>query len=222
MNDPLHDHVSTLLTYLARLPLTTAVAQLEQALEGADRDTAAQIAIDGAIDEQLLKAAVMVRRELGRISDVIHASAIVALLPTLLGHGERIVGRPSLAAGNDPSRRYDLETDERVAEFKFSEWKGADAMRMRGTFKDLVHLAAHDDDRRPEMYVIGERPLRWLRNSSSPASWALDRATSTRLLFEQQFGPLTTTVAEFTAGPGGRVKLVDLVDLLPALAALQD
>jgi hypothetical protein len=28
------------------------------------------------------------------------------------------------------------------------------------------------------------------------------------------------TVAEFTAGPGARVALVDLVDLLPTLAAL--
>jgi len=40
-------------------------------------------------------------------------------------------------------------------------------------------------------------------------------------LFEQQFGPLTMTVAEFTAGPGARVALVDLVELMPTLAALE-
>jgi len=40
-------------------------------------------------------------------------------------------------------------------------------------------------------------------------------------LFEQQFVPLTMTVAEFTAGPSARVDLVDVVDLLPTLAALE-
>jgi hypothetical protein len=221
MSHSLHDEVSVLLTFLARRPLTTAVSDLEHALDGADRDSVTEVARGFGIDAELVRAAVLTRRELGRINDLIHASAIVTLLPSLLEPGEVVVGRPSLAAGNDPSRRYDLETNLRVAEFKFAEWKGSDAMRMRGVFKDLVHLAAHDDDRRPELYVIGDRPLKFMMNSTSPASWALDRAKHTRPMFEEKFGPLTMTVAQFTRGPGSRVKLIRLEDMLPALAQLE-
>lgn len=221
MSHSLHDHVSTLLAFLARQPLTSAVAELEHALDGADRDSAAVVARSFGVDLGLVRAAVLTRRELGRINDLIHAAAIVSLLPDLLEPEETVRGRPSLAAGNDPGRRYDLETNLRVAEFKFAEWKGSDAMRMRGLFKDLVHLAAHDDERRPELYVIGDRPLRFLTNSSSPASWALDRAKHTRPMFEEKFGPLSMTVAEFTRGPGRRVQLIKLDELLPALREVE-
>lgn len=221
MTHPLHDQVGTLLTFLARQPLTTAVAELERALEGANCESVAEVAHNFGVDADLVRAAVLTRRGLGRINDLIHATAIVKLLPDLLEPGESVHGRPSLAAGNDPGRRYDLETNLRVAEFKFAEWKGSDAMRMRGVFKDLVHLAAHDDDRRPELYIIGERPLKFLANSTSTASWALDRAKRSRLMFEEKFGPLTMTVAEFTRGPASHVKLIKLDDLLPALAALE-
>lgn len=83
-------------------------------------------------------AAVETRREVGRINDLIHAAAIVTLLPQILELDEKLEGRPSLAAGNDSTRLYDLTTDRRVAGFKFSEQKGPDAMRKRNTFKDLV------------------------------------------------------------------------------------
>lgn len=65
------------------------------------------------------------------MSDLIHAAAIVVLLPRLLGEGEVVTNRPSLAAGNDPARPFDLETNLRVAEFKLSQWAGADAMTKR-------------------------------------------------------------------------------------------
>lgn len=78
-------------------------------------------------DHELLSAAITVRRDLGRISDLIHAAAIVLVLPQVLEDGEQIINRPSLAAGNDPSRPYDLETNRRVAEFKLSRWAGTDA-----------------------------------------------------------------------------------------------
>ena len=42
----------------------------------------------------------------------------------MLEPGERLANRPSLAAGNDPSRTFDLETDRRVAEFKLAIWNG--------------------------------------------------------------------------------------------------
>jgi hypothetical protein len=213
----LHDEVARLLTYLARQPLTTAVAALEHALEGSTGEAAAEHGRAAGIDQDLLTAAVATRRQLGRLNDLIHASAITLMLPRLLEPGELIQGRPSLAAGNDPTRKYDLQTNLRVAEFKLAQWAGADAMRKRGAFKDLVHLAADDSGRRAQLFVVGQAPIRFLRQSKSTAAWGLDRATTTRAKFEERFGPLSMSIRDFTAGPGAHVELVDLEPEMPAL-----
>ncbi len=84
-----------------------------------------------------------------------HALGIALALEEPLEPGEEL-SRPSLAAGNDPSRKYDLETDRRLAEFKLGRWDGAsNAGRKREVFKDLVGLAAEESDRRAELYVLG-------------------------------------------------------------------
>lgn len=198
-------------------PLTGRIAQLEHDLEGRTGEEAAGVADRAGVDGSLFDAALDVRAELGRINDLIHAVAITMMLPRILEPQERLVRRPSLAAGNDPTRPYDLETDRRVAEFKLSAWKGADAMRKRQTFKDLVTLAADDSGRRPELYVVGEEPIRFLRTSRSTAAWALDRSPPAAKLFADRFSPLATEIADFTAGRGARVRLVNLSEVAPDL-----
>ena len=158
-----------------------------------------------------------VRAELGRMSDLIHAAGIVLALPHLLEPGERVRGRPSLAAGNDPSRPFDLETDRRVAEFKLSVWlAGSNAMRKRQTFKDLVGLALDTSGRRAELYVLGPQPARFLRGSTSTAAWALDRsAESLKKRFVARFGSLGMPVGAFTSTHGKDVKVIDFAVKLP-------
>ena len=63
------------------------------------------------MDGPLLDAALDVRARLGRINDLIHAAAIVLMLPHILEPGERLVRRPSLAAGNDPTRPFRLRDE---------------------------------------------------------------------------------------------------------------
>jgi hypothetical protein len=200
--------------------LTGIVADLEHQLVGTAA-AQAEVAVRAAgIDPSLLEAALLVRRDLGRLNDLIHACAITLCLTHILEPGETIIRRPSLAAGNDPSRKYDLETDRRVAEFKLSRWTGQDAGRKRGVFQNLVHLAAADGDRRAELYIVGQAPIRFLRTSSAAASWGLDKSMPTRALFEQRFGALTTPIGEFTGGAAAHVHLLDLADLLPEVAAI--
>lgn len=160
-----------------------------------------------------------VRAELGRMSDLIHAAGIVLALPRILDPGERVKGRPSLAAGNDPTRPFDLETDRRIVEFKMSTWMGgSNAMRKRQTFKDLVRLAMDTSGRRAELYVLGPRPAAFLRGSKSPASWALDRsAESLKKRFVERYGSLDIAVSTFTATHGKDVAVIDLTATLPEL-----
>jgi len=203
--------------FLSGRPLTDVIAELEYALDGTRPGQAAPLVADAGIDAHLLAATVAVRAGVGRLNDLIHASGIALALPHLLDASETVVNRPSLAAGNDPSRPFDLETDQRICEFKFSRWTGADAMRKRGVFKDFVELAADTSGRQGYLYVLGDRPGRFLRKTASNAGWGLDRAPSTRQLFADRFGALTTPISSFVAKQADRVRIVDLEQTLPDL-----
>lgn len=205
--------------YLADRGLTDRLAEAEADFAGADVGSASAIVRELLFTEDLLDAALDVRRNVGRLNDVIHATVIARTLPLILEDGEQITVRPSLGAGNDPSRPYDLETDRRIAEFKVAQWKGADTMRKRGAFKDLVHLALDRSDRRAELYVVGPLPGRFLSGSSATARWALERSgKSIRDRFDEAFGDRPDmTVAEFRAGPAAHVAVIDLATLLPSL-----
>lgn len=213
----LDEAVALLASFLGRAPLTATIASLEVSLDGAGAEESSAIVRDLAIDVALLHASVVTRDNLGRLNDLIHAVGISLMLPLILEESETITNRPSLAAGNDPSRPYDLETDRRVAEFKFAIWTGSDAMRKRNTFKDYVHLAADASGRQPALYVVGDRPLKFLRTTTSSAAWGLDRSPTTRTLFTDRFGDLDVSISEFVTEWQPHVDVVDIQQLAPDL-----
>jgi hypothetical protein len=204
-----------LLRFFGDEDLSTRVGRLEARLEGADRDTVDDRVASEGMTDGLLQAALLVRQHAGRVNDLIHAAMIVRALPTILEPGERVVRRPSLASGNDPSRKFDLETDRRVAEFKAAQWKGRDTMRKRMLVADLVGLVLERGERRAELYVLGRLPIDFLRGSNSTMEWALGRSSpNLRRAYEQRFGSAALTVSQFTAGPAADVALKDLAEVL--------
>jgi len=205
-----------LMDFLSSSPLTAAVSELEHALDGCTVERISGELDARGISRGLLRSAFYARREFGRINDVIHAVAIAISLPHLLEPGETL-RRPSLAAGNDPSRPFDVETDRRVAEFKLSRWDGHDSLRKRQLFKDLVHLATADiGGRTPELYVLGSLPLKFLATTSSTTRWALNRVSDNmRQQFTAHFGTLDIPVPEFVARHARHVRVIDLEELLP-------
>lgn len=212
-----------LATFLEGGRLKSVVADLEHALASADGAEASQVSeqvgMGGETGIALFTAAVRTRQQLGRLNDLIHATGITLTLPALLEPGERLTNRPSLAAGNDPSRLFDVETDRRIIEFKFGVWQsGSNAARKRAVFHDLLHLAADTSGRRPELYVIGPQAARFLLGTKSKVSWALNRqAEKSRQLFEDRFGSVEVPISAFTTGPAAHVAIIDLEDQLPVL-----
>ncbi|WP_461166805.1 hypothetical protein [Tsukamurella serpentis] len=205
--------------FLSSHSLTAQLAHVESALVETTAEEAADVAAEHGLSTELLAAALAVRSTVGRLNDVVHAATISLVLPQILDVGERVTNRPSLGAGNDKSRPFDLETDRRIAEFKVAQWKGADTMRKRGVLADLVHLALDETGRTAQLYVVGDLPLRFLRTSASTVSWALGRSSPhTRARFSERFDPAgTMSVAEFTAGPASHIELIDLRELVPGL-----
>jgi hypothetical protein len=196
--------------------VTGLVGELESELEGADADTAMAAALDAGVTPRLLSEALMVRRHLGRLNDLIHATAITLALPRILEQGESVVSRPSLETSSDRGNGFDLVTDRRVANFQVGVWTGKDAIRKRMVFQDLVHLAAQHSGRRAELYVAGQAPLEFLRESRSPVSWALNFGPApTRQLFVERFGDTNLPIQVFTRVAAAHVRIIDLTEVLP-------
>lgn len=207
--------IAALLAFL-EAPLTTTISELEHQLADQGGDDVRTIVERYGITADLLSAALIARERLGRINDIIHAAAIAVVLPHLLEPDE-LLRRPSLAAGNDPTRPFDVETDRRIAEFKLARWRGADAMRKRQSFKDLVELAAEPSNRQRHLCVLGDQPIHFLRTSKSTAAWALNRFPAVQSRFVKTFGPLDTPIHVFTKTQAKHVELINLEKRWPAL-----
>ena len=216
--ESVQDAVDALFEFMHQSSLTGRIAQLEHELLGATDSDVAQLADVHAISDDMLAAALTIRSAFGRVNDVIHAAVIALSLQHVLDPGEQITNRPSLASGNDPSRPFDLETDRRVAEFKVSVWTGKDAMRKRGVFADLIHLALDDTGRRQQLFVVGKQPKRFLESTTAAAAWGLNRNSQfLRDRYQERFGSLEVPIAEVRATHATGVEIVDLADVIPGI-----
>lgn len=200
-------------SFLQSAPFTGMVAALEAALIGADRKASMAVALESPFNSALIENALIVRERIGVFDSVIHASVITQVIPLILDEGEHLTKRPSLGAGNDNDRLYDLETDRRLAEFKLSSWKGSDGMRQRGLFADVVGLSLDTSDRRKQVFVVGDLPVKFLTTSRRNAAKTLSKAAM-RLRIPDLLDN-TITVSQFTKASG--VEVIDLTTLLPGL-----
>jgi hypothetical protein len=135
----------------------------------------------------LLASAFLIKEASAQVDTLIHALGILNLIPLLLRPSERIE-YVSLGAGNT-GRAFDLETNERVAEFKFITWQGSsDTIRQNSLFKDFYFLAEHDTTKSRHLYVTNtDHPLRFLAGGRAISS-VLSHNGKLRKAFETQFG----------------------------------
>ena len=117
-----------------------------------------------------MKSTLEVKNVAGQINVIIHASGILHSLKGLLQDGE-VVESISLGAGNT-GRKFDLETNLQVAEFKFIDWQGgAESIRQNGIFKDFYELAEDKTNKKKYLYVVGTHyPLKFLNGGRALTS----------------------------------------------------
>src|SRR5260370_35889711 len=122
--------------------LTRTLARIEAAVEGAGAETCASSLLRFGATAEVLGAAGMVKEMAGQINVAVHALGILLCLPHLLQPGE-VIQYASLGAGNT-GRSFDLETNQRIAEFKFIRWRGgAECIRQNSLFKGFFVRAEH-------------------------------------------------------------------------------
>jgi len=167
---------------------------------------------------ETLDAALVIKRASGQINVLVHAIGILNALPHILEEGE-IVENLSLGAGNT-GRKHDLETDRRVAEFKFIEWRGGpESIRQNTLFVDLFNLASNPTRKRKELYLVGTAiPLRFLQNRRALNS-ILSKDVATGARFRALYGDRFRTVGDYYQTVKDDVRIVDLVGLVRGLTS---
>ncbi len=142
--------------------LGRTLSRIELALEGATLDSSQSLLLAHNAQHDVLAAAGLLKRFAGQVNVVIHALGVLLCLPRVLQPGE-VIESVSLGAGN-AGKPFDLETDRRIAEFKFIAWKGGpEAIRQNSVFKDFYYLAEHESAKSKYLYLLGtEFPLKFL------------------------------------------------------------
>jgi hypothetical protein len=130
------------------------VSAIEESFVGASKSTVLPLLTKRSLNDDLLDAALLIKRNASQIDEIVHTLGLLLALPSILDQDERIESL-SLAAGNT-GKGFDLETDKRIAEFTFIQWQGGpEVIRQNKIFKDFYFLAEADTSKLRELYVLG-------------------------------------------------------------------
>lgn len=199
--------------------LADQISAIETILQGANAEKfAASFRLLG-IDPGLLDAALTMKSVAREINVIIHAVGILLAIPKILADDERVISL-SLGAGST-GKNFDLETSQRVAEFKFIQWKGgSEAIRQNSLFKDFYLLAEYDTDKVKELYVVGTKyPMKFLNGGRSLSS-VMSRNRSLWDDFSSRYESRFEKVSEFYRYRKGEVVIRDVSQILPSLASI--
>lgn len=193
---------------------------LEQSVKSLNKAGIGRLLHDEAIDDALLRSSLVIKQLAGEIHVVIHAVGILLALPHILDEEETVV-TASLGAGTG-HMHYDLETTDRIAEFKFIRWRGQDAVRQDGLFADFVKLAESGDPRKRQLFVVGAAlPHRFLFEGKRSLASVCARRPKILKQIEEQHGSAFRTVRDYATAFEDQVELVDLEERLPAYVVEQ-
>lgn len=197
--------------------LTQTLARIEASLQGIRQDRYADVLLKSGAKAEVLGAAALLKRLASQINVVVHALGILLCLPRILESGETIQ-YVSLGAGNT-GRDFDLETNRRIAEFKFIHWQGGqESIRQNSLFKDFYELAERETQKEKYLYVLGTEHGEKFFNGGRALSSVLRTATL-RNKFTKQFGDQYQTVRDYYLPRKGRVVIQDVSLFVPELVA---
>jgi hypothetical protein len=191
------------------------LSKIELAIEGATADSCTPLLNEYNAKHDALAAAGLVKQLAGQVNVVIHALGILLCLPKIMKPGE-VIKSISLGAGNTGTP-FDLETNQRVAEFKFIAWQGGpEAIRQNSLFKDFYYLAEHNSSKSKHLYVLGtEFPLKFLNSRR-----ALESVLSKNVTFHNEFRtkyPDYQVVRDYYLPRQSLVRIEDIAAMVPGL-----
>ena len=194
--------------------LTDQISNIEYELAGSDSNTCQSKYPSLGITSNLLESAIAFKRIAGQVNVLIHSTGILLALPQILENGE-VIEYLSLGAGNT-GRPFDLETNRRIAEFKFIQWQGgAESIRQNSLFKDFFLLAEYETTKQKYLYVLGKKhPLKFFRSGRSLES-IMSRNSKLWADFQERYGNQYKKVGEYFEHRKSLVQLIDIMEIIP-------
>jgi hypothetical protein len=198
--------------------LTATLARVEADIRGTSLSECKAVLARNGAERETLAAAATLKHVAGQVNVAIHALGVLLCLPHILEPGE-VIEYVSLGAGNT-GRDFDLETNMRVAEFKFIRWRGGpESIRQNSIFKDFFLLAESDTHKRKYLYVLGtEFPMKFL-SARRALSSVLSKDERVRNAFYAKFGERYRVVRDCFSEHGGIVTIADVSEWVPELLA---
>ncbi len=199
--------------------LTQTIYRIETSVKGVSAENYSGVLSTSGAKADVLGAAGLVKQLAGQINVVIHALGILLCLPHILRPGE-IIEYVSLGAGNT-GRAFDLETNQRVAEFKFIHWQGGpESIRQNSLFKDFYQMAENDTAKEKYLYVLGTEHGEKFFNGQRALSSVLKGNVTLRNKFHEKFGDQYRTVRDYYLPRKGLVVIQDVSPFVPELVAM--
>jgi hypothetical protein len=200
--------------------LADTLCDIEIGFRGANNVDSEQLCKKFQLDSCLISSALELKRAAAQINVIIHALGILLSLPRILNKDERIEYL-SLGAGNT-GRKFDLETNIRIAEFKFINWQGgAEAIRQNSIFKDFYELAEYGTDKKRYLYVLGTQiPLKFFNGSRAIKS-VLSRNNKLDQEFSAKYRDRFNVVSEYYLYKKDSVMIEDIANIVPELKSQQ-
>ena len=216
MNIDLTDSIGALRRFTTE-DLTRRLALIEHEVRGLNADDSGAFLERVCAGREALAAASELKRIAGQVDVKIHALGILLCLPHILEAGET-VEYVSLGAGNT-GRHFDLETNLRIAEFKFIRWRGgSETIRQNATFKDFYELEAYATSKHKYLYLLGTyHAMKFFLGARSIKS-VLSRNEALRQSFLDRFGEQFPTVGDYFRIYSNQVEIKDMSEWLPDLA----
>ncbi|MCY4430600.1 MAG: hypothetical protein OXC11_09440 [Rhodospirillales bacterium] len=189
--------------------LTKTIASIEEEAEGLAAEDCEALLATAHAEPEVLEAAAELKRLADQVDVIIHAVGILLCLPRILEAGETVESL-SLGAGNT-GRSFDLETNLRVAEFKFTRWRGGpETIRQNETFKDFYLLAANPTQKRKQLFLLGTQHAEKFFRGERALESVLSTNKKVREKFFGQFDKRFRTVGDYYAVEKGKVEITDM------------
>ena len=211
-----------IITAFEESSLGKKLASLEDQLIGQAQKETKSFCQDNGLNEKLLEASFKIKSLAGQINVIIHAAGILCALPYILDEdGGEVVEYISLGAGNT-GKKFDLETNRRIAEFKFINWHGGpESIRQNSLFKDFYYLAAGPKQKKKFMYLLSlEEPLKFF-NGRRNLNSVLSKNIAFRDYFLSQHQGKFKVVCDYFKEYSKEVEIVDLRLLVPQLSGIE-
>lgn len=189
--------------------LTKSISNLEKQVIGLGANELHELCDSIHINQDFITSTSAIKKAAAQINVIIHATGILMSLQNILEENE-VVESVSLGAGNT-GRKFDLETNLRVAEYKFIDWQvGPNAIRQNSVFQDFFTLAEDEREKKKYLYVVDAAPTMKFLNGGRALTSVLFRHTRIHQAIINKYGTNIEKVRDYYILKKDEVEICDV------------